>query len=202
MKIVGITGGVGAGKTEVLTYLMGHCNCRIIMADRLAETLEEPGQVCYDPIVSLLGKEILQEDGRIDRKKMAAKIFTDKELLTQVNQIVHPAVKNHIMRRLNEEKAADRLDYFFIEAALLIEDGYDKIVEELWYIHADEQVRRCRLKASRGYTDEKIDSILKGQLSEKDFLGHCQVVIDNSGTLENVYKQLNEKLEGDLCQKQ
>jgi dephospho-CoA kinase len=133
---------------------------------------------------------------------MAAKIFTDKELLTQVNQIVHPAVKNHIMRRLNEEKAADRLDYFFIEAALLIEDGYDKIVEELWYIHADEQVRRCRLKESRGYTDEKIDSILKGQLSEKDFLGHCQVVIDNSGTLENVYKQLNEKLEGDLCQKQ
>lgn len=202
MKIVGITGGVGAGKTEVLTYLMGHCNCRIIMADRLAETLEEPGQSCYAPIVSLLGKEILQEDGRIDRQKMATKIFADERLLTAVNKIVHPAVKNHILRRIQEEKAADRLDYFFIEAALLIEDGYDKIVDELWYIHADEQVRRRRLKASRGYTDEKIDNILKGQLSSEDFSGHCQIVIENSGTLENVYRQLNEKLEGDLCQKQ
>jgi dephospho-CoA kinase len=172
------------------------------MADRLAETLEEPGQACYDPIVSLLGREILQEDGRIDRQKMAAKIFADERLLAEVNQIVHPAVKNHILRRIGEEKAADRLDYFFIEAALLIEDGYDKIVDELWYIHADERVRRRRLKDSRGYTDEKIDNILKGQLSSEDFAGHCQVVIENSGTLENVYRQLNEKLEGDLCQKQ
>ena len=76
MKVIGITGGVGAGKSEILSYLMEHCNCRILMADRLAEELEQPGQICYDQLLALLGREILQEDGRIDRKKMAARIFT------------------------------------------------------------------------------------------------------------------------------
>ncbi|MBP3477105.1 MAG: dephospho-CoA kinase [Lachnospiraceae bacterium] len=202
MKVIGITGGVGAGKSEILSYLKEHCNCRIIMADRLAETLEEPGQVCYDRLVALLGRDILQEDGRIDRQKMAAEIFADSNLLAAVNYIIHPAVKEYILQIIETEKAAARLDYLFIEAALLIEDGYDKIVDELWYIHTDTDIRRQRLKASRGYTDEKIDHILKGQLSEEEFYGHCHTVIENSGTLESVYKQIEEKLGEDLCQKQ
>lgn len=202
MKVVGITGGVGAGKSEVLTYLKEHCNCRIIMADRLAETLEEPGQKCYLRLVDLLGQDILQEDGRIDRQKMAAKIFADKKLLTAVNEIIHPAVKEYILQTIEAEKSADILDYLFIEAALLIEDGYDRIVDELWYIHTDVEVRRQRLKASRGYTDEKIDNILKGQLQEEEFYKYCHVVIENSGSLESVYKQIDEKLGENLCQKQ
>lgn len=202
MKVIGITGGVGAGKSEILAYLKEHCNCRIIMADRLAETLEEPGQMCYLRIVSLLGQDILREDGRIDRQRMAAKIFADRKLLTAVNEIIHPAVKEYILQAIETERAAAKLDYFFIEAALLIEGGYDKIVDELWYIHTDVDVRRRRLKASRGYTDEKIDNILKGQLTEEAFYKHCHVVLENSGPLKNIYKQIDEKLGEDLCQKQ
>lgn len=202
MKVIGITGGVGAGKSEILAYLKEHCNCRIIMADRLAETLEEPGQACYLQIVSLLGQDILQEDGRIDRQKMAARIFADRKLLTAVNEIIHPAVKEYILQTIEMERAAANLDYLFIEAALLIEDGYDKIVDELWYIHTDMDVRRQRLKASRGYTDEKIDNIVKGQLTEDVFYRYCHVVLENSGPLEDVYKQIDEKLGENLCQKQ
>ncbi|MBO5473452.1 MAG: dephospho-CoA kinase [Lachnospiraceae bacterium] len=201
MKVIGITGGVGAGKSEILTYLKERCNCRVIMADRLAETLEEPGQKCYRQLVALLGGEILQADGRIDRQKMAARIFADSKLLTAVNEIIHPAVKEYILKTIETEKAADALEYLFIEAALLIEDGYDRIVDELWYIHADVDVRRQRLKDARGYSDEKIDSILKGQLSEEAFYRHCPVVIENSGTLESVYQQINEKLGEGSCQK-
>lgn len=192
---------MGAGKSEILTYLKERCNCRVIMADRLAETLEEPGQECYRQLVALLGGEILQADGRIDRQKMAARIFADSKLLTAVNEIIHPAVKEYILKTIETEKAADALEYLFIEAALLIEDGYDRIVDELWYIHADVDVRRQRLKDARGYSDEKIDSILKGQLSEEAFYRHCPVVIENSGTLESVYQQINEKLGEDSCQK-
>lgn len=202
MKVIGITGGVGAGKSEILAYLKEHCRCRIIMADRLAETLEEPGQECYLQIVSLLGQDILQEDGRIDRQKMAAEIFADRKLLATVNAIIHPAVKEFIIQMIQTEKAAGVLDYLFIEAALLIEDGYDKIVDELWYIHTDVEVRRQRLKASRGYTDEKIDDILRQQLPEEAFFKYCHVVIDNSGSLDDVYKQIDEKLGERLCQKQ
>lgn len=202
MKVIGITGGVGAGKSEILSYLKEHCNCRILMADRLAEELEEPGQDCYDQLLALLGREILQEDGRIDRKKMAARVFADKSLLEAVNAMIHPAVKQAILQFIRDEKEAARRDYLFIEAALLIEDGYAEIVDELWYIHTEEEVRRQRLKASRGYTDEKIDSILREQLSEEEFYGHCHYVIENSGSLESVYEQLDKKLGEELCQKQ
>lgn len=202
MKIIGITGGVGAGKTEILAYLKERCNCRVVMADRLAETLERPGQACYERLVALLGKDILREDGEIDRQKMAAVIFGDRRLLLAVNEIIHPAVKESIIQMIEEERAAARLDYLFIEAALLIEDGYGGIVDELWYIHTTEEIRRRRLKASRGYTDEKIDQIIKGQLPEEAFYEHCQVVLDNSGALESVYRQIDKKLGENLCQKQ
>lgn len=202
MKVIGITGGVGAGKSEILSYLMEHCNCRILMADRLAEELEQPGQICYDQLLALLGREILQEDGRIDRKKMAARIFADKSLLEAVNAMIHPAVKHAILQIIRDEREAARLDYLFIEAALLIEDGYAEIVDELWYIHTEEKVRRQRLKASRGYTDEKIDSILREQLSEEEFYRYCHYVIESSGSLESVYEQLDKKLGEELCQKQ
>ena len=202
MKVIGITGGVGAGKSEILSYLKEHCNCRILMADRLAEELEQPGQDCYDQLLALLGREILQEDGRIDRKKMAARVFADKSLLEAVNAMIHPAVKQAILQIIRDEKEAARRDYLFIEAALLIEDGYAEIVDELWYIHTEEEVRRQMLKASRGYTDEKIDSILREQLSEEEFYGHCHYVIENSGSLERVYEQLDKKLGEELCQKQ
>ena len=77
MKVIGITGGVGAGKTQVLHYLQERTDCRIIIADQAAHALEEPGEVCYEKLVALLGKEILREDGKIDKTRMAARIIGD-----------------------------------------------------------------------------------------------------------------------------
>lgn len=202
MKVIGITGGVGAGKSEILSYLKEHTNCRIIMADKVAHELERRGNVCYDKIVALLGHEILAENSEIDKGKMAARIFADQTLLKQVNEIVHPAVKTYITAAIDEERKACRYDYLFIEAALLIEDGYDSIVDEMWYIHTDDDVRRDRLRTSRGYTDEKIDNIMRGQLSKEEFYGHCSVVIDNSKALTDAYRQIDMKLGEELCQKQ
>ncbi len=201
MKVIGITGGVGSGKSEILTYLKERTNCRIIAADLAAHELEEPEGACYRPLVELLGERILGPDGRIDRGKMAAVIFSDGELLERVNGIVHPAVKTYIMEEIARERLAGRYDYLFLEAALLIEGGYGRIVDELWYIHADESVRRERLKASRGYTDEKIDHIMRRQLPEEVFSEHCSVVIENGGPLADTYRQIDEKLGEGSCQK-
>ena len=196
MKIIGITGGVGAGKSEVLRLIKNMCSCIIVTADDLARSLEVRGEVCYEPLVALLGKKVLAEDGQIDPKKMARMIFADgaEELLQGVNAIVHPAVKKRILSMIDEARSAKSADYFFIEAALLIEDGYDAIVDEMWYIHADEDVRRSRLKSSRGYSDEKIDDIIKSQNSDAVFRKYCSVVIDNSGTLEDTAGQLENLL--------
>ena len=196
MKVIGITGGVGAGKSEVLKLIKGMCSCVIVTADDLARSLEVKGEVCYEPLVALLGKEVLAGDGQIDPKKMAKMIFSDngEELLKGVNAIVHPAVKERILSMIEEERAANEKDWFFIEAALLIEDGYDRIADELWYVYADEDVRRGRLRSSRNYSDEKITDIIQSQSSDEVFRKYCSVVIDNSGDIEDTKKQLEKVL--------
>ena len=194
MRIIGITGGIGAGKSRVLQYIEEHYNCRVILADDVGNEVKLPGKICYNELVELLGNDILDEEGYIQKDKMAALIFSDKDLLEKVNAIIHPAVQNYILEAIEKEKKDDRLDFFFLEAALLIECGYGTHVDELWYVYADKEVRRQRLKENRHYSDEKITSIMNGQLAEEDFRKHCQVVIDNSKDLEETQKQIDKIL--------
>ena len=201
MRSIGITGGVGAGKSEVLAYIKPHYNCLVILADEVAHELEKPGQECYNELTALLGRGILAPDGTIDRQRMAAEIFADRAVLDQVNEIVHPAVKAFIIQKIRAEKESAEYDFLFVEAALLIEGGYEEILDELWYIHTDADIRRERLKASRAYSDEKIDQILQRQLSEEAFRAHCRVIIDNSSDFMSACKQIDMKLEEYLCQR-
>lgn len=222
MKIIGVTGGVGSGKTELLHYIEKNYRCRILLSDEASHEVMRRGGRIYGSLVSLLeqypagasgdasgagnicgegGKgTLLQENGEIDRREMAARIFAHRELRERVNALIHPAVKEYILERIREEqekaaqKAADAVDYFFLEAALLIECGYRSYVDEMWYIYCDLAVRRKRLRESRGYSDEKIDGILSSQLTEEEFRAGSDVVIDNSGSLENAYRQIREAL--------
>lgn len=195
MRLIGITGGVGAGKSEILQYIRKHYKCEIYLADQVAHEVQSPGQPCYQKMVELMGNGILQEDGTIDRAKMASRIFLEKELLLKVNALVHPAVQTYLLDRVKEARQNPEVELFFIEAALLIETGYKEIVDEMWYIYADEKVRRNRLEASRGYTPQKISQIMDKQLSEEAFREACDFVIDNSGTLEDSFRQIDERLE-------
>lgn len=195
MRTIGITGGIGSGKTKALAYIKDKYNCEVIFADEVAHKIKEPEEKCYHALVDLLGRDVLASDGRIDKGKMAEKIFGDKALLERVNGLMHPMVKEFIQeekKRLEEEK---KTDFLFVEAALLIEGGYENIVDELWYIYAKEETRRRRLKEARNYSDEKISDILKRQLSEEEFRKHCKVVIDNGEDIANTYKQIDKELE-------
>jgi dephospho-CoA kinase len=109
-----------------------------------------------------------------------------------VNNIVHPAVKEYIMEQIELERGCGRLDFLFIEAALLIEEHYDEITDEIWYIYASKEVRRKRLMENRGYSDEKIINIMAGQLSEEEFKNHSQAVISNNSNLEETYSEINK----------
>ena len=195
MKLIGITGGVGAGKTMVLGLLKELCRCRVLLADEVGNEVKLPGQPCYERLVQLLGRQVLAEDGTIDKKKMAGLIFSDPALLDRVNGIIHPEVKRYILTQVDEERRKGEADYFFLEAALLIECGYGELLDELWYIHADAAVRMERLKKSRGYSEEKIRQIFESQLSEEEFRRHCSVVIENNGDLEKTRLQLQAALE-------
>ena len=195
MKLIGITGGVGSGKSQVLSFIREHYLCRIYLADEVAHIVQQKGQSCYEEILHLLGEDILAADGEIDRKKMASKIFGDEALLCRVNEIVHPKVEEFICQKIKESEENGEVELFFIEAALLIEAGYGHIVDEMWYIYTREEIRRIRLKESRGYSDEKISQIMASQLSEEEFRKSCDFVIDNSGTLEDTHLAIKQRLE-------
>ena len=190
MRILGITGGVGSGKSQILKYLEDNYNCRILLSDDAAKEMELPGGALFEPLVRLLsaldgerGRSVLDDKGQIDRAEMAARIFADPALLTAVNELVHPAVNQYILDEMEYERQRGKYDYFVLESALLIENGYRDIADSIWYIYCDEKVRRQRLKESRGYSDEKITSIMRGQLSDEEYRAGCDVIIDNSGPL-------------------
>ena len=201
MKIIGITGGVGCGKSEVIRYIMKKYSCFVVFADDVAKQLQQKGNLCYDRIVALLGEEILTFDGDIDKAKMASKIFANEVLLEKVNSIIHPAVYDYVEEKIAEYKKKDEIDFFIIEAALLIECGYGKIVDEMWYVYTADEVRRERLKKSRGYSDEKINQIFSSQLSYDEFKSASTFMLDNNDTVEKTQKQIDNKLEEYLCQK-
>ena len=116
-------------------------------------------------------------------------------MLELVNDIVHPAVKHYICKCIEEEREKGQVDFVFVEAALFIEAGYRDIVDSLWYIFAREEVRIHRLQEGRGLTLEKIHSIMNNQLQEEVFRRHCDVVIDNSDSLENSMAQVHRNLQ-------
>lgn len=195
MKFIGITGGVGAGKTAILSYLGQKENVRVMLADEIAHDLMEPHTACYKEICSHFPEaDIYTEDGHFDRNKLAAVIFSDEENRRIMNGIVHPAVKQYVVEQQRFEREKGQLSFLILEAALLIEEHYDEICDELWYIYTSEENRRERLKSSRGYSDQKIDEIFASQLKEADYRKVCKQVIDNNGDLQKAYLQIDHAL--------
>ena len=172
MKIIGITGGVGSGKSEVLRYLEEKYGAVVCEADLVAKNLQKKGTICYNKIVEHFGEGILDENGRIDRPHLAQIVFKDDKELHVLNTIVHPAV----------------------EAALLLEEHYDEICDEVWYIYANEEVRKKRLKLSRGYSEEKIEDMFRAQKSRDEFLEHSDRAVDNSRSFDDTREQLDDML--------
>ncbi len=193
MKFIGITGGVGAGKSEILHYIQERYPAKILLADELAHELMMPGTECYAQIRQTFGKEdIFLPQGEIEAGKLSSVIFSDSGKRMQLNEIVHPAVKKEIIKMADQERKKGEVSYFILEAALLIEEGYDKICDELWYIYTSKAIRRNRLKESRGYSDAKIDAIFCSQISEEEYRRYCKVIIDNNGPLQKTFDQINE----------
>ncbi len=190
MKVIGITGGVGSGKSKVLAYLQEKHQVVVCQADQVAWTLQEPGQECHKKIVDFFGTDVLDEDEKIDRKRLGNIVFQDAEKLEVLNQIMHPAVKVRIKEQMRLE-AEKGTKCFAIEAALLLEDHYNEICDEVWYIYADENVKRKRLKESRPYTDEKIDNIMRRQLSDETFREKCDIFVKNSGEFQETCRQID-----------
>ena len=195
VRVLGITGGVGAGKSTVLSYLEKRYGARVILCDDVARMLQEPGEACYEPMKELLGEDVLRMDGSFDRKLVAERVFADGEMLKKLNGIVHPAVKKYVMDEIDEADRAGTVSLMVVEAALLLEDHYDLLCDEIWYIYTENGARIRRLQESRGYSEERIRHMMKSQKPDGFFREHCQFVVDNSSdSVENTYEQIDKGL--------
>lgn len=192
MKIIGITGGVGSGKSSVLKYLEEVYQATVIEADKVGKLVQQAGNEAYEAIIASFGEESVGHDGELDRAYLAQVIYADEIKRKLMNDIVHPIVKAYIAEQIELERTYGT-SYVVIEAAILIESKLAEMCDELWYIYADEDVRIKRLMASRNYTEEKCKMIMASQLTEETFRESCQVCIDNSLSHEYTYKQIDEE---------
>lgn len=195
MKVYGITGGAGTGKSEVIKMLQENFGGCVIMSDEVARELMQKGNISYQLIVEYFGRDILMDDGEIDRKKLADHVFNNKEALEKLNSMTHPYVKDEIRKLIAEAEASGECRFVALESAILLECGYEDICDEFWYVYTKPEIRRQRMKETRNYSDEKVDSVMRNQQPDEVFFEQCSFVIENNTTLSDVYAQLKEKLD-------
>ena len=191
MKIIGITGGVGAGKSTILDYLSREHNAYVIQADKAGHLVMEPDGLCYEQVIALFGRQVIKNDKTIDRKMVSDVVFGNELMRQSLDDIIHPAVKAYILEEIRKQKQAG-CKLLIVEAALLLEEHYEEFCDTVWYIHTDAEIRIQRLMESRGYTRAKAESIIARQASEEFFRTHTDYVITNNGNLEATWEQIEE----------
>lgn len=191
MITIGITGGVGAGKSTVLDFLEEKYQAYVIKADEIGHLVMEPGQSCYEPVIELFGEQVIKNDKTIDRRQVSDVVFSHPGMLEKLNQIIHPAVKQYIREQLVRKKQQGQ-KVCVVEAALLLEDHYQDFCDTIWYIHTDEEIRIQRLMENRGYTREKSVSIIASQAPEEFFRANADYVVVNNGDFAGTRQQIEE----------
>lgn len=193
-RIIGITGGVGAGKSSVLEILKTKYGAKILLADLVAHELMEPGSEGLKRVVDALGNGFLKGDGSVDRKALADLLFRDPQALKQVNSIIHPMVWEYMKSCARESEQS----LIVIEAAVF-DTAPAGLFDEIWYVYTSEENRIRRLMESRGYTREKCESIIKRQDSEAAYRKIADRMIDNNKTAKETEQQIKEILGHEIC---
>lgn len=188
MLLVGLTGGIGSGKSTV-SAMLAERGAEIIDADRIAREVVLPGTPAWCKIRDHFGPEVLLADGHIDRAALAGKVFADPAKLALLNQITHPEIFARIADRLEELHVRDVV--VVLDAALLLETGLAQRVDMVIVTHSPRELRVERLVA-RGLGSQQAKVRMASQLSEDERLARADLVIDNSGSLEDLVEQVDD----------
>ena len=192
MKVIGITGGIGSGKSRVLDILSDRYSAYVVEADKVAKKLMLPGNEVYNKVVRCFGRDILSADNHeIDAKKLGSLVMNDTAALEKLNSIVHPAVKEYILRDIKAQRD-NGVDYYIIEAALLIQDNYTEICDEIWAVITDKETRISRLMSNRGYSRKKAEDFIKNQPDELFYKNGSNRIIMNNGTVFDLIKSVDD----------
>ncbi len=189
-SVIGLTGGIASGKSTASAYIEEK-GYPVLDADKFARQATEKGGPSYDGIVESFGEEILAADGEIDRKKLGSVIFNDPGQRKVLNNLVHPVVR----RMMNEEK--DRLireNHVFMDIPLLFENGLDAQCDITLTVYVDQWTQKARLMERNDLTEADSDSRINSQMPLIDKKNKSDFVLDNSGSRENLYEQIEKFL--------
>lgn len=190
-KIIGLTGGIGSGKSTV-ARLMKKLGACVIDTDILAHEVYEPGTKAWGEIVNTFGRQVVAQNGQIDRRILGDIVFKNTAALKTLNRITHPAVLERT-RTLIDECRARVEPVVLLEVPLLIEAGWEKIVDEVWVVVASKQKILERLKRQRGFDEELISVRMRSRLSDDSLKKHADIIIVNDRSLSHLKKQIEEQ---------
>lgn len=196
MMVVGLTGGIGSGKSTVAA-MFERLGATVIDADQVAHELVEPDQPIFETIASVFGREVVGADGRIDRRRLGAIVFADPKLRKRLEAILHPAIILECERRIRQAGASDAA-VCLLDAALLIESGWHARFNAVILVEASEANRLNRLVESRGLSRNEAIQRIKSQMSQQAKRRHAHYVIENGGPLEATEHQVKAVWE-QLC---
>lgn len=189
MKIIGLTGGAGCGKSYVAKVIMKNFPILHISTDDISRRQMKPGGAVYDEVIRVFGKETVAKDGTIDRGKLASIVFSDPEKLKRLNGITHPAVFEELKRIFKVVEDGLVMSPIFdrpipykavlVETAILKEAGYCDMCDAIWYVYAPEDQRIDRMMRDRGYSKERCTETINNQASDEEYRSYATGVIEN-----------------------
>ena len=184
MLKIGLTGGIGTGKSLVTSFLQDQ-GANVINADLLGHEAYLPGTVGFEQVVSEFGEDIVGADGHVDRQKLGPIVFSDPSNMDRLNAIMHPLIKDMIQTRLDDVEGKGQL-IAIVEAAVLIEAGWESLFDEIWVVTADEEEIISRLASRNGLSREDSQKRINSQMTSMERSAHGDVIINNTGSVEDL----------------
>jgi dephospho-CoA kinase len=179
LRVIGLTGGIGSGKSTVAAIL-AELGARVIDADKIGHEVYRPGTVGFDRVVDAFGRGVVAPDGTIDRRALGAIVFADPAARARLNAVVHPLIGEALAARLAAEAASPVP--VVVEAAIMLEAGWRGLVERVWVVSVSRETAIARVAASRGLTREEVERRLDAQMPDAERRRLADLVIENDGT--------------------
>lgn len=194
MKVIGLTGGMGSGKSTV-SQLLSELGANVLDADIVGHQCYQPGTEAWKDVVDAFGEEIVAPDGSIDRTRLGAIVFGDPEALIRLNQIMHPRMYDMMADQIEEYRLGG-VEVVVLEAAILFEADWTPLVDEIWVTVASEPTVVQRVRERTDLPEEQIRSRIRSQLSNEERKGKADLVISNDGGLDELREKVEELWEG------
>jgi dephospho-CoA kinase len=191
MLTIGLTGGIGSGKSTV-AKILGEFGAPIIDADKVAHTTYAPGGAAYEAVVAAFGATILAPDRTVDRGKLGAIVFGNPDQLNKLTSIVWPATFQSIRANIDDLRASGAKTPTIVEAAILIEANWQPLFDEIWLVRASRQVVIDRIERQRGLKPAETEARIRAQLSDQEREKYASLVIDNNGSLDELREVLSQ----------